>query len=323
MKHERFMLFNDSRRAKQGRDRVKQVKNEGNKPFTLDEALSRGLKASVNTLKNLHERVLVNAVAEFALDLKNLVPSTIRYDNKPLTIGLWDLNDTLEGMGDMILRVNSVQNRYRFFDLVADAPPGIVSKPGKIKAMVEDINSRRRKRRFGMPSSIGSTIIDDEFFAMAKTMRERFGLDQLIGLTPYRVSSFEANEVLCDYFSSSSGELPLSIVSYDELRKFAHQVGKPFEAALLGQVIAQVLAVQFDDIEFHDDTGCLFDFNNIRADYTRFLRAPKLDEACLGHIDSRYRSAVLSIIGLIGEYGVVKEKEIAATLSLAPKSQLE
>ncbi|MBI1898509.1 MAG: hypothetical protein HYZ57_14740 [Acidobacteria bacterium] len=215
------------------------------------------------------------------------------------TVGIWDLDAYVTGLHGVIDALNAAQPAITFFEVQAAIPAGMISRREAIIAWAEKqlggkLTPRDRK-------DIGQkTIADDFFFERAETVRSDLGLDYLIGISPSIIAGKEGRTLVWDLFSSARGRLVL--ISTAGLREFAREANRPFEMAVADLIVSGALVAMNDDLGFHDDTGCLFDYHEDRRTIIGELRHPKVEAKCLKLMKPRFRPAAQALVQALAEY---------------------
>lgn len=92
------------------------------------------------------------------------------------------------------------------------------------------------------------------------------------------------------------------LVSTYEMRNFAAQASRPFEAAVASLVIGELLALLSPGLEFHEENrGCIFDFNGDRQSIVESLRQMQIEPECLRRIKPAYRTSADALITALRE----------------------
>ena len=146
------------------------------------------------------------------------------------------------------------------------------------------------------------SMLEDDFYAVAQPILKETELDYLVGVTPSMIAFQESKtEVAWDYLSSYQKNLIL--VSAFDLRKFAREIRRPYDVFLGVLILGQLLVAQsYPQVHFHDDRGCLFDFNDDRTRLKQSVRDLTIEPECLARIPSNFRVAAQSLVGLLRTY---------------------
>lgn len=213
---------------------------------------------------------------------------------KALRVGIWDLGAYVGRLPQVIEAVNRAQDEMVFYEALAAMPSGTVSQPSRVRAWSEDLGGPRR-----LPGLLANVIADD-FFKRAEPVRRDLGLHYLAGLTSKMIADEDEEQVYYNLFAVAHRRLIL--VSTCELRKYAAKAGRPFESAVVGLVVAEVLTLLHRRLEFHPDRGCIFDYNEDRAGIVKVLKDPRIEDSCLRKIPLPQRPAAVALLEALRRY---------------------
>jgi hypothetical protein len=212
-------------------------------------------------------------------------------------VGIWDLDAHVGALPRMIEALNASQPAFTFFEVQASIPAGLVSAPAKVVRWASENAVISGKDRREMRDN----VIADDFYRHAERVMVDLSLDYLIGLTPKMVAGEDDDEIFWNHFSSFQKRLILASVY--ELPRFANEAGRPYEALVGGLVVAQLLvAIDYPALGFHDNRGCLFDYNEDRVSIVRVAKRPRIEANCLKKIRTVYRAAAVSLIDALRAY---------------------
>jgi hypothetical protein len=132
-------------------------------------------------------------------------------------------------------------------------------------------------------------------------VREQTGIDYLVGITPHMVAWEDGEDLYWNYFTTSNKRIIL--VSAYNMREYAAAAGRPFEAAMGGVIIAQLLQELTETPLFHEENkDCLFDFNDERDTIVESIREARIETECLAKIDEKYRDAAQRLLKALKSY---------------------
>jgi hypothetical protein len=152
--------------------------------------------------------------------------------------------------------------------------------------------------------------MSNDFYKFAHVIHKQLGVDFLAGVTQYKVAGYENGDYFWDYFSAShKGVL---IASAFDLREYASEAGRPFEVAVAQVVLAQLLVEMGPKLSFHEDRGCIFDFNASRDSVIRSIREMRIEPECLAKVAERYREPVEKMVAALRNYSRPAEFQQAA-----------
>ncbi|MEN3331944.1 MAG: hypothetical protein V7641_1309 [Blastocatellia bacterium] len=265
---------------------------------SLNPKLSRTLIASTYAQK------LVQPREQVAAKLRRVV-TDLQRSEKVVTVAIWDLDAQVGGLSAVIDTINKAQSAFTFFDLRAPVPAGLV--------IHADLFSQWARKRLGKRFSktgqqdFQHNFMFSDFYPHAHIVRQQIGVDYLVGITPYMVAWEEGDDVHWDYFSTA--EKRVILVSAYHMREYAAQANRPFEAAMAGVIISQLLVIMNKRLSFHEENrGCLFDFNDDRDSIVESLRKGIIEEHCLSLIDEKYRDAAQKVVNALKSYSSKEEK---------------
>jgi hypothetical protein len=223
-----------------------------------------------------------------------------------LRVTVWDVGARVPFLQDVVDRLQDAQTEIEWSTMQAAVPGGLVSTRAKVHTWANQVRKERGKRIKGkgqLQKINDKTIIDSEFFAVAERVRKRFGLDALAGITPAWIAGKDHKGRPCfDYLSSGEGK-HLVLVSTEELPGIAKRARKTVEGAVMTLVLAQVLANRASKLEFHDDIGCLFDYNEEREHFRYTLRHLAMDhDDCIEKMPSGLRQATEKMVAALNNY---------------------
>jgi hypothetical protein len=220
-----------------------------------------------------------------------------------LTVGIWSLEAWLADLGGLIEGLNRAQSTFVFYEVDAAVPAGLISRPERVSAWYKEESGRKPGK--GVREHLEDNLIADDFFGLAERIRTDLNLDYIIGVTPSMVADSDAERLYWNLFSSFDGHAVLA--SSYQLHQFARDTGWPLEAFLGKVIVSQLLvAVMWPKLGFHDDTGCLFDYDESRISLKDKVTDPHIEAGCLKKIKPAYRPAALAFVDLLRSYGGAK-----------------
>jgi hypothetical protein len=213
-----------------------------------------------------------------------------------LSVGLWDLGAWLGSvLPPLVRRTNRVQGAFRFFEVTAAIPSGMIRPPEGIVEWLRTVMGSRSAGRVHWSRRRRSIIVFEDFRPLADTVRKELGIDYLVGISPSMVAGGDKkSNAYWDYFSQSEGRVILA--STYELRAFSSRTSWPFEAYLAEIIVSELLRACSRNLDSHDDRGCLFDFNDDRAGLMTTLDNLHIEPECLKAIRPSCRSAALALV---------------------------
>jgi hypothetical protein len=206
-------------------------------------------------------------------------------------VGVWDLGAWLGGLPRFLERCNEAQTKFVFYSVKATVPAGTVRRPEGIAAW--HLASTGARITAVDRQELADNIIADDFFPLADVVRKDLGLDYIVGVTPSMIAGTDDGAVYWNHFSTHAHRTIL--VSTYDLRDFAKATNRPFEVYLGSLVLAQLMVACNSRLEFHDDRGCLLDYNKSRVSIQATVANMHIEPACLDRIAPRYRVAATAL----------------------------
>lgn len=198
---------------------------------------------------------------------------------KSFTVGIWDVNSLVGDLALLASTLNKAQSQLRFFEVSGAVPAGLISDQARVVAWLGEHHRRVTGRK---KSDIEENTIAEDFYPQARKLRLQLGLDSIVGLTSSMIAFDEGGQIEYNYFASCEDKQKREmLVSTYDLRKYARLAGVSLEAAIGGVLLSIVLVALNPKLEYHDNTGCIFDFNEDRDTIVDSLRAAKVDAGCL------------------------------------------
>ncbi|MGZ5434804.1 MAG: hypothetical protein ACXWID_07515 [Pyrinomonadaceae bacterium] len=282
------------------RERLNVVKRTAPKLATAVASLNPNLSSTLLRSSFIQTSAVPLADA-LSLNLKPAVKDLSR-EKKVITIAIWDLGARIGRLPQLIYQMNEVQSSFTFFSLQAAIPAGPLTRSTNAADWVRQYKGRLSKTA---RNEIASNVFAGSFFKQAQPVRKQLGVDYLVGVTPSLVAVEEDDMLYWNYFSTSSGRLMLAS-SYD-LRRYARAAERSFEVAIAIVVLGQFIAALNPRIEFHEDRGCLFDFNGDRDSIVEVIRTPHIEPGCLKRIKEKYRATAAALMELLRNYSPEEE----------------
>jgi hypothetical protein len=221
------------------------------------------------------------------------------------TVGIWDLGSRIVRLPALVEKMNAAQPAFLFFEVKAGIPAGLISQPERVVKWWEAVNTQPLSKQ--ERSEVVRNTIAEDFYPRADVVREDLGVDYIVGLTPSMVA-FGKRKRYYNYISSSQGRTLL--VSTADYRAFAEKAGRPLEVLVGCAVIGQLLVEMFADrkvkpelkLKFHEDTGCLFDFNEDRVSFAEVAKNPHIEKDCMKRIPPAFRASAQSLMDVLASY---------------------
>lgn len=214
-------------------------------------------------------------------------------------VGVWDMDAYVENLPAILDAMNAAQARVRFTEVLAAVPPGLVYQP-------EAVNQWSRTKGEGMKNASAAppseNIWAHDFAPQAKLVADDLELDYIIGLTGAMVAFVEDGAKHWNYFTWSDGKT-MSLISCHEVRRFAAEAQRTFEAAVGHLITGEILAQRNRRISYHEeDRGCLFDFTSVRQNLVLGLRKMIIEPACLKMLAKSWQPVGSALMKAVREY---------------------
>jgi hypothetical protein len=210
-------------------------------------------------------------------------------------IGVIDLSAKAGLLFNVLEKVNRKQSRYTFYPVEAPLPMGL----GRIsKRLIPEIAGMSVQE--APTEDLLNNVISEDFFPLLKRTREVVGVDRMVGLVGPMLAWSEDGDFNWNFFLVPDGDDVL--VSAFEIRDFAHQAHRSFEAAMAMLVVRSVWALNFNIPSNLQSVGCIFDFCEQRSDLISVLRRMEISPACLDRIPHDERENVQKCLEAIREY---------------------
>lgn len=300
MKLPPFTLVHNPRAGKQAR--AKQLDDQ------LD-LLPRDLRATAFSIKPTFRRTLVQSALgsggrqpEMASEALRKAVQELGRHARVETVGLWDLSSQVGGLPQVIQHLNEAQPVLTFFEVQASITTGLISRPERV---IEWAKERAELEPEDL-EQIESNVIFEDFSQRAEKVRRDLGLDYLVGFTFGKIAFEKEDGIYWNFFSSCEDRIVL--VSIYDVYRYARKAKRPFEAAVAGMAVSQLLAL-INRLSYHPETrGCLFDFNEDRDSIVVAFRKPHIEPECLARIKPRYRGAAEALVTAIRTYSTRPEE---------------
>jgi len=251
-------------------------------------------KPSGQLLKNF-AATLVDSPSPQAAALHETIA---KLQEKPVRIGFLDVEAYIGQLPGIINAFNSVQDRYLFSEVQAPLPVGLFSEREKVIAWAKTLGHVPKN----MPDDLSFNLIADDFFPNLDAIRKKVGVDYLGGITPARLSGTEGKMLIWNCFSLSDErrDNKVFLCSTHELANYSRSSGFPVESFVAFIFLSMALAV-IHDLEFHDNSGGLFDSNIVRATIIDCLRSGIVEPQELQKLKPKNQEAVMALMKAIAQ----------------------
>lgn len=237
---------------------------------SLDSNFKRALTASLI-------EVTTKGAASLIKDGLNSVTRNLARRKKVLRVGILDMGNWISELPSLLEKLNAAQTIFTMFEIQAPVPSGLVRTPeGMAEWLKSQLGGSLGKWK---KSNLQRHVIATEYFEVAEDIRVNMGLDIIVGLTPAMIAGESDGQVYWNHISSTSGKT--IIASTADMRLWAKEANRPFEAAIGALLIPTLLIAINEGLEYHDeDTGCLFDYNGSRDSFVDTLKKLRIEKSC-------------------------------------------
>jgi hypothetical protein len=252
--------------------------------------------------------------------------TTIAASPDKVRVGIWDLDASAGALPTLLDRIDEAQPRFSFNSVEAPFPSGL-TVPG-IGAM-EDW--REYTGKVMDPHAAQFNVAARPIFTAAAPVLEKLPIEWLIVVVKSMIAdSSDPKDSWYNLFSTTSGNIVL--ISAFEVREYAAEARRSFEAGVFGMVLSGLLSAMIPGIKYQKkSTGSIFDFCEQRADIVKSFRKPQIDpenraripQELLGPVDTmlevltRYKGGA-ALRKPRGKAPVVKKSRAAANQPAAP-----
>lgn len=213
-------------------------------------------------------------------------------------IGIIDINAKAGLLFALLQKVNRSQDRYKFYPVEAPVPMGLGMFSHEL---VEEVRKEREDIDDADQADIINNVLVDDFQPHLRAIRSTVAVDTLVGVVaPMLAWKQEDGRLRWNFFAVGDGS-EVMVSTYD-LRDFAVEAGRTFEASVAMLIMAQIWSLMFG-IDYHDDCrSCLFDYCENRSDLANALREITIDADCLDRIPQDERVHVETCLRTIRDY---------------------
>jgi hypothetical protein len=210
---------------------------------------------------------------------------------RPVRVGVLDLGAWIGEMADLLGRLNRSQSLFTIFEVQAPVPGGLIKSSEGMAHWAAAQGILKPLPAFE------KHVIADEFFVAAEDIREDLDLSFIVGITPAMVAGTSPDGAYWNYVSAGVGKTIL--LSTRDLRDFAAQANRPFAAAVGTLLVSTLLAGVNEQLIYHENTGCIFDFNENRISFVDTFKALRIEESCLDKMTSDQRQAATAMVTVL------------------------
>ena len=264
-------------------DDLIQVYNKLSPSFrkALDSSV-RSTKKGVQSIHPLESESVVKIIRELARQ------------KGVFRVGVLDMGSWIGKLPILLEKLNAAQSLFTIFEIQAPIPGGLIKTPeGMAEWASEHLNKPLTKEE---RDEFSEHMIANKFFDAAEDIRkdEDIDVDFIVGITASMVAYISSNTVYWNHFSAVHGKTIL--ISAADLRRFSEQAERPFEAAIGALLVSSLLIAVNDKLDYHDDSGCLFDYNGSRVSLVNTIKNLHIEGKCLDKMTSEQREAAISML---------------------------
>jgi hypothetical protein len=208
-----------------------------------------------------------------------------------LRVGILDLGAWMGNLRPLLEELNRVQTLFELFEVQSPVPGGLIKSPDGMMQWAAENGVYTGSMDV---SEFEPQMIADEFFLVAEDIRKALKLSRVVGVTAPLIAGVEEDSVYWNHFASGKGKTIL--ISTKDVRSFAEQAHRPFAAAVGALLIGALLANVNDKITYHDDTGCIFDYNGSRISLVNTFTALRIDSSCFQKLTPKQRISADSML---------------------------
>lgn len=188
-------------------------------------------------------------------------------------IGVFDISARAGLLFDLLDVISRKQRRFTFYPVEAPVPMGL-------GVIGDERIAELKKQMPGRPyHHLKLNLQVEDIAPLLEQTRKGVEVDLLAGLVGPMLAFIEDGELRWNYFSVPVGENV--VISVSDLREYAGEARRPFEAAVAILVLAQVWAKLYDHGYHEESRGCPFDFCESRHDLVGTIRHAELCGECM------------------------------------------
>jgi hypothetical protein len=260
---------------------------------SLPDTLKRSILESVSGVSSASRRF-----SSANTDMIRLVKKLVA-EKSSVRIGLLDLGAWVSGLPKLLTVLNKAQTRFAFLELQTPVPVGLIKTKIPLTEWAE--LHLGKKLSAADKRDLTRNMLAEEFYFFAESVRVERGLDFVMGLTSAMIAFLDEGSPCWNFYAAGEGKVAL--ISTFDLREYATEAERPFEAAVGMLVVGQVLATRNDDLDYHRKSrGCMFDFNEKRDSLVKSIKAMRIENVCLEKIkDDGDRKAAIALVNALSK----------------------
>ena len=212
-----------------------------------------------------------------------------------LRIGVMDLGAYLGDLSSLLNALNHAQTLFQLFEVQAPIPGGLIKTPEGMTQWAAENGAYTEKLS---PSTFDEPqMIVNEFSVATQDIRKAFKLARVVGVTAAMIAGLDEHGVYWNYVNAEENKAIL--FSVRDIRPFAEKAGRPFTAAVGALLVGALLASVNEKIEYHPDTGCLFDFNWSRVSLVETFKQLRIENSCFEKLNAKQRVAADAMLSVL------------------------
>ncbi|MEJ1962802.1 MAG: hypothetical protein WDO56_15135 [Gammaproteobacteria bacterium] len=214
-----------------------------------------------------------------------------------IRVGIWDLDVSAGALPTLLDRMDECQQRFSFSSVEAPFATGL-ALPGI--GVVEDWLKYTGKSM--NPEYAQLNVAARPIYEAAKPVLEKLPIEWLIVVVKSMIAdTTDPKQRWYNLFSTSSNNVVL--ISTYEVREYAAQAKRSFEAAVFGVGLSALLSALAPAIQYQKkSTGSIFDFCENRADIVKSIREPRIDPENRARIPADLLAPVEKMLEVLKEY---------------------
>jgi hypothetical protein len=216
-------------------------------------------------------------------------------------IGIWDIDVNAGFLFRVLDVLNHCQKLFKFKRIEATVPMGLTLAGARTREIVKSYG------RDDQDPDIANNTYAPDILKVAQPIAKSLDTDLLVCVVAPMIMDLltKAEDgqdgIGWNFFSTSYRDV--AVVSAYDLRIYAAEAKRPFEATLAGVVLGAVLAAVFRDVSFHDETrGCILDYCEDRSDIVQMFRKFGLCDETRAQIPKAAQPQVLKMLDALREY---------------------
>lgn len=270
-------------------------------PGLMEALVSTSLQGPFNTATKTKARG-VPSVSQLPADLVDAVRRISLQTASATTVGILDLGAWVSRLPSLLQVLNKAQSRYAFLEVQTAVPAGLIKTKEPLIAWAEKQLERRLKAN--EKSELVRNMLADEFFYFADSVRQQHKLDYIFGLTPAMIAFVREDGPAWNYFAW--GKEKVAVLSTYDLREFAREAKRPYEAAV-GMLIMSQTIVKRTPLKRHKDVhNCIFDFNGVRSGLVGSIREMRIHDECMKTLENHDHEEALAAQALVSALSRMK-----------------